>query len=143
MTDCTDFIDLMGDCKNLFFRIGKKINADLKKTYSLNESQMMLCLKKLGRSKLSDLTDLFGAKPLVCMRLGILERKNFVAREVDMADKRNVYHYVTPKGEKYVEKVVDSIKESLGQIFGPLDPKDMDILVKSLKNINAVFSKVV
>ena len=142
MAGRADLMDLFDESKDFFFCIGKKINDELKSSYSTNESRMMIVLKKIGRAKLSDLTEFFGAKPFICMRLGMLERKKFVAREVDMADKRNVYYHVAPKGEKYIEQVTASIKDNLDKIFGSLDDKDIQVLIKSLKEMNTVLSKV-
>ena len=137
-----DLMDLFGESRNSFMNIAKMINDDIKRQYSINECRLMLILQKFGKMKLKDIAEIVGSKPVTCMRLGMLERKKFVAREVDMMDRRNVYYYVAPKGEKYLVKVTSTIKESLNKVFKKLDVKDMDELASILKKMNKILVKV-
>ena len=136
--------DILYESQDLRMGFAKKIFDDISGAHTPGEYRLMLILKKLGRAKLKDIAVFADeAKPAVCTRLGALERKKYVGRINDMTDRRNVYYYVTPRGEKYVEKISASIKESVHRILKPLDGKDTKCLIEAYKKINDVLRKVV
>jgi DNA-binding MarR family transcriptional regulator len=136
-------MDSFEESRELFHRIAKKIRDDMKGRYSPREYELMVILKNLGRARLKEIAGYAGAKPLVCLRLGVLEKKKFVAREMDKADRRNIYYYIAPDGEKFIAQVLDGIKESMNGILSPLGGKDAADLAKSVEEVNRILKKVV
>jgi DNA-binding MarR family transcriptional regulator len=139
----TDLLDSFGESRELFFQITRKVRDDLKGSCLEHEYRLMMVLHRLGMAELKEIASFVGAKPLVCLRLGILERKKYVARAMNKTDRRKVYYHIAPKGEKFMEKVSNYVKESMGKILSPLDDNDAENLLKAVKEANRILKKVV
>jgi DNA-binding MarR family transcriptional regulator len=138
-----DLVKAFEESKEMFHRIAKKIGDDFKGSYSMPEYGLMVILKRLGRARLKEIAAYIGAKPLVCLRLGILERKKFVARIRDETDRRNVYYCVAPKGEAFINRVREALTKNMCRVLEPLGNENMTELILTVKKMNEILTKVI
>jgi len=134
----TDLMGLFDGARNAVKDVVKRIYGDLDLTYSEHDHRALFFLKEIGRAKLKDIALFAGPKPMCCLRLGILERKKIVIREPDPSDRRNVYYRLSPRGEKYVEKIISKV----GDIFARLSDKDTADLGAALETVIAALRKL-
>lgn len=138
-----DFTELIDEGQDLIIGLAKKIHDDLSMEYSAYEYHLLIMLKRFGKAKLKDLAGDKNTKPLVCTRLGAMERKGYVRRETDLNDRRNVYYMLAPKGDKHIGKIAGCVNASIHKIFNPLSAKDIGDLVAAQKIVNNILKKVV
>ena len=134
----TDLMGLFDGARNAVGHVVKKIYGDLNLTYSEHDHRALFFLKRFGRAKLKDIALFAGPKPMCCLRLGILERKKIVIREPDPNDRRNVYYRLSPRGEKYVEKIVLKVRS----LFARLSDRDTAELGAALETMIAMLRKL-
>jgi hypothetical protein len=136
--NCSDLMNLFDGAREAVMRVVKKIYGDLDLTYSEHDHRALFFLKKTGRAKLKDIALFAGPKPMCCLRLGILERKKIVIREPDPDDRRNVYYRLSPRGEKYVEKIISKV----GDLFARLSDRDTADLGAALETMTSTLMKL-
>jgi DNA-binding MarR family transcriptional regulator len=143
MATNADLMDLFDESRELFGRIGKKIGGNMNGRWPSWEFGLMKIMNHLGRAKLKDIAKFVGAKPLVCLRLGALERKKYIIGERDEADRRNVYYHIAPAGEAFLKQEIEAVKESMRGVLAPLDAKDAADLFRAVTEMNRILEKVV
>jgi DNA-binding MarR family transcriptional regulator len=143
MKENSNLMDSLDESRMLFRRIAERVHDDLKERHPAREYELLAVLRHLGRAKLKEIAEHIGSKPLVCLRLGVLERKKFVARELDETDRRNVFYHIAPDGEKFMKAASDDIRKSLRKILDPLGCKEADCLASAIRKVNGILEKVV
>ena len=75
------------------------------------------------------------AKSTVSGLLDRLESKNFIKREKDMNDKRNVIISLTNKGNAVIERVIEERVKFLRKLIKDFDEKEVHTLINSLEKL--------
>lgn len=136
-------MNALDECREVFSGLARRIGDKLKDKYSPREYGLLVVIRRLGRAKLKDIAEMvFGAKPLICMRLGMLERRGLVARERDENDRRNVFYVLAPAGTKMIDEVKDVIRGNLSEMLSPLSEADKAELKNSAAAAARILGKV-
>ncbi|WP_342492884.1 MarR family transcriptional regulator [Bacillus sp. FSL H8-0516] len=64
--------------------------------------------------------------------------KNYIFREHDQADRRNVHLYVTPKGKEVVSRMEKQIQDLVRSYFEKLEEKEMESFIQTYEKIYQV-----
>lgn len=100
-------------------------------------------LKEAGKAKLKDIAAKTGYSPQnLCILYNGLEKDGLIAREVDSADRRNTYYFLTDKGLQTLEKNKSKARDAIKELFGRLSDNDLTELKKSLEKVNNIIEKV-
>ncbi|MDR1027659.1 MAG: winged helix DNA-binding protein [Rickettsiales bacterium] len=138
-----DLMDALDAAREAFGALARDVGGALKDKYSPKEYGLLMLLNRLGRAKLKDIAEMvFSPKPLVCMRLGVLERRGLLARELDPDDRRNVFYTLTPAGAAKMDEIHALIRQSLLAKLLPLSSTDRRELAQSARAAAAVLGKL-
>ena len=66
-----------------------------------------------------------------------VEAAGLVTRRPDPEDRRATFVALTPEGRQLLERLDSARRESVGQLLGRLDPADLDVLLRVLRQLTA------
>lgn len=64
--------------------------------------------------------------------------KNYIFREHDQADRRNVHLYVTPEGKEVVSRMEKQLQDLVRSYFEKLEEKEMESFIQTYEKIYQV-----
>lgn len=106
---------------------------------SLAQTKLLLCLKKRGPLRGSDIADFFGQSPrTVTEAIDGLERSGLVQRDPDPNDRRAKLVSITAKGLEAVAKTEPLRRQLIEQTFGVLEPAEQVELLRILRKLPGV-----
>ena len=137
--------DLKGELIHAIFGI-KKIAAVLPGEFDINISEIMT-LRKLSHCHsaavqglhVSELQKtLHCSKPAMSQMLNSLEKKGYVKREIDNADRRKIAVTPTESGIAVLELTINYIDGIVNNITERLGPDDTHELIRLLTRLNVI-----
>ena len=106
---------------------------------SLAQTKLLLCLKKRGPLRGSDIADFFGQSPrTVTEAIDGLERSGLVQRDPDPNDRRAKLVSITAKGLEAAAKTEPLRRQLIEQTFGVLEPAEQVELLRILRKLPGV-----
>ena len=106
---------------------------------SLAQTKLLLCLKKRGPLRGSDIADFFGQSPrTVTEAIDGLERSGLVQRDPDPNDRRAKLVSITAKGLEAAAKTEPLRRQLIEQTFGVLEPAEQTELLRILRKLPGV-----
>ncbi|WP_096186570.1 MarR family winged helix-turn-helix transcriptional regulator [Evansella halocellulosilytica] len=117
--------------------IRKRVEEDIK-TYSLNPTEFAVL--ELIYNKGDQPIQKIGEKVLIASSsityvVDKLEKKGYLRRRPCPKDRRITYAVITEKGAKVMANIFPKHKEAIQHIFGGLDTKEKEEMIKQLKKL--------
>lgn len=113
-----------------------------------SEVWLLFCIKKMLSTespgiKVSDISNAMDvAAPTITQLVNGLEKKGFVKRSMDEADRRAVRVRLTPKGEEIVTEASNAFYDSFNGLAQYLGEKQSNELAELLSKVYEYFNKV-
>jgi MarR family transcriptional regulator, organic hydroperoxide resistance regulator len=123
----------------LGMRLTHGLVAEAMKESGLRPPQIVFLglLHHIGSLNMSSISHLTNVTLSVATRfIERLEKKGMVERVQDEKDRRVVLVRLTPEGSKLAENILKSYNERLKQALRGIDPKDIEVFLRVLGQIN-------
>lgn len=105
---------------------------------SLARTKLLLCLKKRGPMRATDIAEFFSQSPrTVTEAIDGLERDGLLERTPDPSDRRAKLIHVTEKGLAAAQKTEPLRREMVEQTFGVLDADEQEKLLELLRKVSS------
>lgn len=128
-----------------FAKLSERINRSQMSfnDYSRTQMQLLIRLYLGGRVRLKDLAAReFVPAPNLCTAFRKMEHDGFVVRTVDEQDRRNTWYSVSERGACVAGEIIEMLHNAIASMFKDIDKKDEEELVRSLKSMNEILSKM-
>lgn len=140
-----EFINLLEANIFILDRLSDKLKRDpvVFSGYPRQQLSILVRLHMGGPAKLKDIArrEMVTA-PNLCAAFRKLERDGLVLRKIDDNNRRNTWYSVTKTGEKIANQAIETMRNTIENLFGTLSRADEEALTKSLKTINGILTKM-
>ncbi|MCT4663573.1 MAG: MarR family winged helix-turn-helix transcriptional regulator [Tissierellales bacterium] len=101
-------------------------------------------LHEMKKVKLKDLSkELNISNSSLCIMLNKMVDEHYVAREHDERDRRDMYYYLTEKGERIFKDESSMRRDIMNQIFEEkLTEQEQDQFLEAVESLSEIFSKL-
>lgn len=140
-----EFIRLMEENVFMLDRLADKLKIDPAKLsgYPRQLMQVLVRLNVCGKARLKDIARREGlSAPNLCASFRKLEQDGLVLRIADEKDRRNVWYDVTNDGHKLAERVMNTFREGIDQMFSGITGNVESRLTGALKELNSILSEM-
>lgn len=127
--------------KKINDELEKRMNNDLRKT-AITASQLdfLLILWQVGKGKMTSKQmqkEIHASQPTVSGLIKRLTEKKLIRQEVDLADHRNKFIIMTPKGKKALTGMRNIREKTRTDVLAPLSKQERKELASSLQKVFA------
>lgn len=137
-----EFIQLMLSLEKAARQHCKELKGDLQ--FTEKQFRTMMALQKIGRVKLKELSKIINiSNSSICIMLNKMVEDGYAQRETDTEDRRDMYYFLTEKGNQLVQNETKRRTERLNMLFeSKLNEADRDLLLTSVVNMREIVSKM-